>query len=79
MRFFTLVPIALFASLSWRALGTRIGPFDSHTKAPPAERREKGYGDENGVLSPSSRFLPPTYPTHSPSPFTPTKQGNETT
>ena len=75
MRFFTLVPIALFASLSWRALGTRIGP----TKAPPAERREKGYGDENGVLSPSSRFLPPTCPTHSPSPFTPAKQGNETT
>ena len=26
-------------------------PFDSRAKAPPAKRLEKGYGNENGVIS----------------------------
>ena len=38
-----LIPIALFASLSRRGLGTLA-------KAPPAKRSKKGYGDENVAL-----------------------------
>ena len=45
-----LVPIALFASLSRRGLGTKIDePFFSCAKVPPAKRSEKGDGDENGL------------------------------
>ena len=58
-----LVPIALFASLSQRGLGTRNeGPFVSRAKAAPAKRSEKGDGDKNGMSAPNllprfQRFL----------------------
>ena len=42
----SLVPIALFASLSRRGLDTRNV---SCAKTPPAKRREKSDGDENGI------------------------------
>ena len=36
-------------------------PFDSRAKAPPAKRREKGYGDENAPSPRLNLFMVDSY------------------